>query len=93
MAPHEEKAGQIADAFLKRGLPRGSRYFNEDDRMCAHYVYDWLEACRDFHPVRPPDINERENFTRYFPRRRFSSRRRTRTTRAEPGQGRRDEGL
>ncbi len=67
MAPHEEKAGQIADAFLKRGLPRGSRYFNEDDRMCAHYVYDWLEACRDFHPERPGDLNERPNFTRYFP--------------------------
>lgn len=67
MAPYEEKAGQIADQFLKRSLPRGSRYFNEDDRMCAHYVYDWLEACRDFHPQRPPDINERANFTKYFP--------------------------
>lgn len=71
MAPHEEKAGQIADAFLKRGLPRGSRYFNEDDRMCAHYVYDWLEACRDYYPHRPPDINERPNFTRYFPQARL----------------------
>jgi hypothetical protein len=56
---------------LKRGLPRGSRYFNEDDRMCAHYVYDWLEACRDYHPERPGDLNERPNFTRYFPQARM----------------------
>lgn len=68
MAAYDPKAGQIADQFLKFGLPRGSRYFNEDDRMCAHYVYDWLESYRDFNPERPEPLNDRPNFTKYFPK-------------------------
>lgn len=67
MAAHEPKAGQIADQFLHLALPRGSRYFNEDDRMCAHYVYDWLQSYLDFCPARPAPLNERADFTRWFP--------------------------
>lgn len=66
MAPHIEEAGQIANHFLTIGLPRGTRYFNEDDRMCAHYVYNWLQAYLDYHPVRPTDINQRPDFERWF---------------------------
>lgn len=68
MAPHNAKAGQIADQFLRAGLPKGTRYFNDDDRMCAHYVYDWFRSYLDFHPERPAPINERPNFHRYFPK-------------------------
>jgi len=67
MAPHLPEAGQVADHFLKIGLPRGTRYFNEDDRMCCHYVYDWLQAWEDYHPERPPDIRESEPFEKWFP--------------------------
>lgn len=66
MAAHEPKAGQVADQFLRRALPEGRRYFNDDDRMCAHYVYDWLQAYLEFHPVRPEPINERPDFDRHF---------------------------
>jgi len=67
MAPYSEKAGQIADHFLKIGLPRGTRYFNEDDRMCAHYVYNWMQAYLDYYPQRPADIRSTEPFERWFP--------------------------
>lgn len=67
MAPHLEEAGQVADHFLNIGLPRGTRYFNEDDRMCAHYVYNWLQAYLDYHPQRPQDIRQRPDFQRWFP--------------------------
>lgn len=66
MAPFTEKAGQIADHFL-RGIERDKRYHNDDDRMCCHLVYDWLQAWTDYHPDRPPSINERSNFFRWFP--------------------------
>lgn len=33
---------------MRRGLPRRARYFNDDNRMCAHYVYDWFQAWRDY---------------------------------------------
>lgn len=66
MAPHLEEAGQIADHFLTLGLPRGMRYFNEDDRMCAHYVYNWIQAYLDYHPQRPAPIGERPDFERWF---------------------------
>jgi hypothetical protein len=56
MAPFSEKAGQIADAFLC-SAPRGKRYINDDDRMTAHYVYDFLQAYEDYHPQRPADIS------------------------------------
>ncbi|CAG0984038.1 hypothetical protein PHYC_01925 [Phycisphaerales bacterium] len=59
MARHTPKAGQIADAFL-RGAPCGKRYINDDDRMTAHYVYDFLQAYDDYCPARPaPIVNDR----------------------------------
>jgi len=67
LAPFDARAGQIADQFLSLGLPRMTRSFNDDDRMCAHYIYDWLQAYLDFHPQRPEPINDRPNFNRYFP--------------------------
>ncbi|MCX7016315.1 MAG: hypothetical protein NTW86_27795 [Candidatus Sumerlaeota bacterium] len=67
LAPHATEAGQIADHFLRIGLPRGTRYFNEDDRMCCHYVYDWLQAYLDYCPQRPPDIRAAEPFARWLP--------------------------
>lgn len=52
MAPMSVHAGQIADSYLNKGLPRRSRHFNDDDRMAAHYVYDWMQAWRDYQPKR-----------------------------------------
>jgi len=68
MAPHTDKAGQIADAFLAGSL-RGKRYINDDDRMTAHYVYDFLQAFEDFSPRRPPPIehDRREAKTVWMP--------------------------
>lgn len=66
MARFTEKAGQIADQFL-RGLERDKRYHNDDDRMCCHCVYDWIQAWRDYHPERPVPINERPDFVQWFP--------------------------
>jgi hypothetical protein len=65
VAPFTEKAGQVADQFL-RGVGKGKRYHNDDDRMCCHNVYDWLQAWLDYYPERPKPINERENFLRWF---------------------------
>lgn len=56
LAPFSEKAGQIADSFLHRAMPRRSRYFNDDDRMAAHYIYDWMHAWRDYAPKRPGPV-------------------------------------
>lgn len=63
-----EEAGQIADAFLV-GSERDKRYHNDDDRMTAHYVYDFLQAWEDYHGDRPTPINEsrREPETRWMP--------------------------
>ena len=66
MAPFTEKAGQIADHFL-RSVEKDKRYHNDDDRMCCHCVSDWLQAWIDYHPERPAPINDRANFTRWFP--------------------------
>jgi hypothetical protein len=66
MARFTEKAGQIADQFLA-GLEKDKRYHNDDDRMCCHCVYDWLQAWLDYYHKRPAPINVRENFTRWFP--------------------------
>lgn len=56
MAPFSAKAGQIAETFLHRAMPNRTRYFNDDDRMAAHYVYDWMHSWRDYHPTRPKPI-------------------------------------
>ncbi|OPZ16618.1 MAG: hypothetical protein BWZ10_01390 [candidate division BRC1 bacterium ADurb.BinA364] len=66
LAPRMEKAGQIADQFL-RGLAGDKRYHNDDDRMCSHLVYDWLQAYEDYHPQRPEPINQRANFSVWMP--------------------------
>ena len=57
MAPHTEKAGQIADAFLQ-SADFDKRYHNDDDRMTAHYVYNFMQAWEDYHAERPSPINE-----------------------------------
>ena len=48
LAGESAGARRLADSFLQRGLPRRTRYFNDDNRMCAHYVYDWFQAWEDF---------------------------------------------
>ena len=60
LAPHSEKAAQIADSFLA-SAPNDKRYHNDDDRMTAHYVYDFLQAWKDYHPERPNPINDSRN--------------------------------
>ncbi len=67
MAPHNPRAGQIADSFLHRGAPNRKRYYNDDDRMAAHYVYDWMHAWRDYAidrpgPVELPSVTETKWF-------------------------------
>ena len=57
LAPHTEKAGQIADAFLK-SADLDKRYHNDDDRMTAHYAYNFMQAWEDYNPKRPNSINE-----------------------------------
>lgn len=67
MAPLNPRAAQIADQFLCKALPKRTRYYNDDDRMCAHYVYDWLQAYLDFSPVRSSEpIDARPPFQKYF---------------------------
>jgi len=69
MAPMNPRAAQIVDQFLIHALPRRTRYFNDDDRMCAHYLYDWMQAYLDFSPVRSSEpINQRPPFQKYFPK-------------------------
>ncbi|RMH26199.1 MAG: hypothetical protein D6691_08285 [Candidatus Hydrogenedentota bacterium] len=72
MAPLNPRAAQIADQFLTHALPRRTRYFNDDDRMCAHYLYDWMQAYLDFSPVRSSEpLNARAPFQKYFPKARL----------------------
>jgi len=67
MAPMNPRAAQIADHFLLYALPKRTRYYNDDDRMCAHYLYDWMQAWIDFSPVRSVEpLNAREPFQKYF---------------------------
>lgn len=67
MAEHNQRAAQIADQFLNYALPNRSRYFNDDDRMCAHYLYDWMQSYLDFSQVRSQKpLNAREPFQKYF---------------------------
>jgi hypothetical protein len=69
MAPFSQKAGEIADTYLHRGLPDRTRYFNDDDRMAAHYVYDWIHAWRDYHPNRTGPMElPAETESHWFPK-------------------------
>lgn len=54
MAPESDHAAAIADSFLYRGAPMRRRYYNDDDRMAAHYVYDWIHAWRDYYAGERP---------------------------------------
>lgn len=65
MAPFTEKASQINDAFL-RSLATDKRCHNDDDRMCSHTVYDWLQAFDDYYPKRAESINNRGNFIKWM---------------------------
>jgi hypothetical protein len=67
-------SAEIVELFLEKGLPNGSRYYNDDDRMCAHYVYNWMQAWRDFSPKRAINLNDTEieqeqnkTETKFFP--------------------------
>jgi hypothetical protein len=51
LAAESAEALQMAELFLRRALPGRTRYFNDDNRMCAHYVYDWFQAWRDYADV------------------------------------------
>ena len=69
MAPLNQRAAQVADQFLLKALPNRSRYFNDDDRMCAHYLYDWMESWRDYSPVRAEQpLDSRAPYTAHFPK-------------------------
>lgn len=73
MAPHNPRAAQVVDTFLTRSLPQGARYFNDDDRMCAHYLYDWMQAYIDFSPARSSEpISSRAPLRRYFEKARMA---------------------
>ncbi|MGI8908875.1 MAG: hypothetical protein ACR2IE_20570 [Candidatus Sumerlaeaceae bacterium] len=74
MASRNRKAAYVADMFLTRALPSRARYFNDDDRMCAHYLCDWMQAYQDFSPLRSELANDGtagedvapQNYRRYF---------------------------
>lgn len=68
MAPHSPLAGQVVQTYLQRSLPERRRYFNDDNRMCAHYVYDWMQAWLDHHPTTAGTLDDnRGSFSRWFP--------------------------
>lgn len=64
MAPFSQKAAEIADSFLHLGAPMRKRYYNDDDRMAAHYVHDWIYSWLDYYkkdrpgPVTLPEKTE-----------------------------------
>lgn len=60
-------AGRIAQTFLSRSMPERRRYFNEDNRMLAHYTYDWMQSYLDYNPDRPGLLEEsRGPFSKWF---------------------------
>lgn len=62
------QAARVAETFLQRAMPERRRYFNDDNRMCAHYVYDWMQSWLDYNgDARDGTLDDhRGNFTRYF---------------------------
>ncbi len=68
LATEHTGALQAAELYLRKGLPRRTRYFNDDNRMCAHYVYDWFQSWRDYAvvPGRGSVNCFPENRTRWF---------------------------
>ena len=68
LAEHFPTAARIADSYLLEGLPLRRRYFNDDDRMCAHYVYNWMQAWVDRRERAPVPLDAvRAPFRKYFP--------------------------
>lgn len=53
LAAESPAALQVAELYLRKGLPQRTRYFNDDNRMCAHYAYEWFQAWQDY--ARVPD--------------------------------------
>ena len=66
MAPHSPTAARIAQTFLERAMPERRRYYNDDNRMCAHYVYDWMQSWVDHAAERHGTLEDREPFERWF---------------------------
>jgi hypothetical protein len=48
LAAENSEALQMVESYLRKGLPQRTRYFNDDNRMCAHYAYEWFQAWRDY---------------------------------------------
>lgn len=68
MAPHSDTAARIAETYLRKAMPERRRYYNDDDRMCAHYVYDWMLSWLDYHAERKGLLDDhRGPFTKWFP--------------------------
>jgi hypothetical protein len=69
LARESAEALQTAELFLRKGLPCRTRGFNDDNRMCAHYVYDWFQAWRDYAdvPERSQTACLAESRTVWFP--------------------------
>ncbi|MCA9706697.1 MAG: hypothetical protein KDK70_12670 [Myxococcales bacterium] len=67
LADVSPSAGRIADTYLHRSMPERRRYYNDDNRMCAHYVYDWIQSWLDYRPERHGLLEDaRGPFTRWF---------------------------
>ena len=62
-------AAKIARTYLMRSMPERRRYFNDDNRMAAHYVYDWMQSWLDHRSELHTEALEdsREPFTKWFP--------------------------
>jgi hypothetical protein len=57
LAAHgHQPSAAVVDRYLDRSLPTAARYYNDDDRMCAHYVYDWMQAWQNFSNLRSEDL-------------------------------------
>ena len=69
LAGESPAARRLAESFLQRGLPGRSRYFNDDNRMCAHYVPEWFQAWQDYAelPGRGEPLAAAEPHTAWFP--------------------------
>ena len=66
-ARHNKTAGHIADTVLHQMLPDRRRYYNDDNRMCAHYVYDWMQSWLDYAQDRPGPLEaSRKPFEKWF---------------------------
>lgn len=69
LAAESSAALRICELYLRSGLPRRTRYFNDDNRMCAHYVYDWFQAWADYAalPGRSGELSPVARKTVFFP--------------------------